>query len=83
MHKTHAGHTYPPEYHGHSEEDLCAKYFEQHIGGGLEKRVRDEEQRESGVVRAFAHVQVLEQMVKLRIPFVCFSFHHRSKTPID
>lgn len=52
MGQAHGGHAYAPQDHDDGNEDAGAKAFEEDIGQGLEKRVRDEEDAESGIVLA-------------------------------
>ena len=71
MAQAHGSHDNPPQDHDGGDEDAGLESFQQDVGEGLEKGVRDEEDGERGVVIPSGHVQACLEPVELCIANVC------------
>lgn len=63
MHQAHRRHDDAPKHHNGRNEDRRLQALEQDVGEGFETSVRDEEKRESGVVLAAGHAEVVDEAV--------------------
>lgn len=63
MHQAHGRHDNAPKHHNRRNEHRRLQALEQDVGEGFKAGVRDEEERESGVVLATAHVEVVDEAV--------------------
>ena len=68
MREAHGDHTNPPKNHDDRDEDTGSESLKQGVRQGFEEGVRDEEDRQAGIVLATGNVKALLKTIELGIP---------------